>query len=72
MKEEIDFDPSKTETLNVLLNLNDKKDSKGPIGLECTIFKSTPWIIDEVEEKIQTSLGMDQLSSIYITDFDCK
>ena len=31
-----------------------------------------PWIIDDVEDKIQTALGMDHLSSLYINQFDCK
>ena len=43
VKEEVDYDPSKTETLSVrLLKVNDKE----------TISGSTPWIIDEVEDKI--------------------
>ena len=29
VKEEVNFDPTKTETLNVDLNINDKKDSNG-------------------------------------------
>ena len=29
VKEEIDYDPTKTETLNVILCINDKKDSRG-------------------------------------------
>ena len=66
VKEEVDYDPSKTEQLIVGLNLNDKKDSNGKEGLEWAIYGSMPWIIDDVEEKIQTSLGMDHLRSIYI------
>ena len=31
-----------------------------------------PWIIDDAEDKIQTSLGMEHLSSIYIEYFECK
>ena len=29
VKEEVDFDPTKTEALHVLLQINDKKDSDG-------------------------------------------
>ena len=31
-----------------------------------------PWIIDDVEEKIQNALGMNHLSSLYIKDLYCK
>lgn len=31
-----------------------------------------PWIIDEVEDKIQAALGMEQLSSLYISNLNCK
>ena len=72
VKEEVDFDPSKTEKQYVFLNLNDKKDSNGYEGVEWAIFGSMPWIIDEAEEKIQTCLGMDRLSSIFIWGLDCK
>ena len=43
IKEEVDYDPSKTEALTVEhLKVNDKE----------IISRSTPWIIEEVEEKI--------------------
>ena len=49
IKEEVDYDPSKIETLKVSsLYINDKQ----------TISLSMPWIIDDVEEKIQTALGI--------------
>ena len=31
-----------------------------------------PWIISEVEEKVQTALGMNHLNSLEITDLNCK
>ena len=31
-----------------------------------------PWIIDDVEDKIQTALGMGHLSSLEIRGLDCK
>ena len=66
VKEEVDFDPSKTEQLAVVLNMNDKKDSNSYKGLDWTILVHVPWIVDEVEEKISTALGADQLTSLYI------
>ena len=62
-KEEVDYDPSKTEALRTsCLKVNDKK----------TISGSNPWIIDEVEEKIQTSLGLDHLNSLIIDGLVAK
>ena len=31
-----------------------------------------PWIIDDVEDKIQTALGMNHLNSLEISDLSCK
>ena len=31
-----------------------------------------PWIIDDVEDKIQTALGMGHLNSLEIVYLDCK
>ena len=31
-----------------------------------------PWIIDDVEDKIQTVLGMDHLTSLNVTSLKCK
>ena len=42
VKEEVDYDPSKTEALSVTLKVNGKEAISG----------SMPWIIDEVEDKI--------------------
>ena len=42
VKEEVDYDPTKTETLNVTLKVNEKD----------TISGSMPWIIGDVEDKI--------------------
>ena len=52
--------------------MNDKKDSNGPLGLEWTILGNVPWIVDEVEEKISTALGPNQLTSLYINQIICK
>ena len=43
VKEEVDYDPTKTETLFVQLKINDQT------GI---IYGNTPWIIDDVEDKI--------------------
>ena len=64
VKEEVNFDPSKTESLIVDLNINDKP--------ECAIAVLMPWIIDDVEEKIQTALGMDNLFSLNVKSLNCK
>ena len=62
-KEDIDYDPTKTETLYVSsLKVNDKE----------TITTSMPWIITDVEEKIQTALGMGHLTSLNISSLKCK
>ena len=52
VKEEVDFDPTKIETLNVCLNLNDKRDSKGLEGYDWANIGSMPWILEDIEEKI--------------------
>ena len=62
VKEEVDYDPSKTEPLTVLLEVNDKPTIRGAI----------PWIVEEVEEKIQTALGMNHLSSLRIEQLEAK
>ena len=63
IKEEIDFDPSKTETLKVKsLKVNDIE----------AISKWTPWIINDVEEKIQDALGTGHLHSLKINSLDSK
>ena len=58
VKEEVDFDPSKTETLRVDLKVNEQED--------WAISGSSPWIIDDIEEKIQNALGMGHLHSLHI------
>ena len=60
-KEEVDFDPSKTEQLAVNLKIN---------GAE-VISVCMPWIIDEVEERIQSALGFNQLTCLEIKSLDC-
>ena len=47
-KEEVDFDPSKTESLDVILKVNEIEAISG----------SMPYIIDEVEDRIQSALGI--------------
>ena len=49
VKEEVEYDPSKTEALNVYLTVNDT----------VAISGSTPWIIEEVEDTIQSALGQE-------------
>ena len=72
VKEEVDFDPTKIETLDVCLNLNEKKDSKGLEGYDWSNVGAMPWILEDIEEKIQTALGMDQLTSLFIQNFNSK
>ena len=61
IKEEVDYDPTKTETLNVQsLKVNDKE----------SINESMPWINTDVEEKVQTALGMSHLTSLHIYQLD--
>ena len=55
-KEEANYDPSKTECLNVNLNVNNKKNSNG--NKEWAIYGSIPWIIDVLEDKMQAALGV--------------
>ena len=63
IKEELDFDPTKTETLKVYyLKVNDIVAISGPM----------PWIINDVEEKIQDALGMGHLHSIDIRNLETK
>ena len=62
MKEEVDYDPSKTEEIKVDLKINDR----------IAISESMPWIIDEVEDKIQITLGMDHLNSLEVRNLNCK
>ena len=49
VKEEVEYDPTKTEALDVELYVNDT----------IAISKPIPWIIDEVEDKIQSALGQE-------------
>ena len=44
--------------------MNDKKDR--------IIAGYVPWITDEVEEKISSALGTDQLTSLFIQTLSCK
>ena len=54
VKEEVDFDPTITESLNVDLIVNEK----------LAISGSMPWLINEVEDKIQDTLGMNYVNSL--------
>ena len=55
-KEEVDFDPSKTEILKVILKVNNIE----------AIPREAAWIIDDVDERIQSVLGLSQLSCLEI------
>ena len=39
---------------------------------ECTIEGYMPWIIDDVSDKVENSLGMEHLTSLYINYLKCK
>ena len=58
IKEEVNYDPSKTETLYVELKINDQT--------EWAISGNTPWIIEDVDDKVQTALGEEQLTILHI------
>ena len=64
VKEEVDYDPSKTDDLGITFFINDKKD--------WVIRGFVPWITDDIEDKISTTLGADQLTSLEISFFSCK
>ena len=64
IKEEVDYDPTKTESLKLDFKINDQT--------EWAISGITPWIIDEVEDKIQIALGIDNLTSLQIENLDSK
>ena len=70
VKEEADFDPTKTEPLKVYLNINDQKNNNG--GEEWAILGSMPWIIDDVSDKVETALGMNHLKSLLFRGLNCK
>ena len=63
VKEEVDYDPSKTEALCVTLDINDTQD---------VIYDSTPWIIDDVADIVESALGIEHLTSLTIIEFECK
>ena len=63
VKEEVEYDPTKIEILDVkIVKVNEKEITSG----------STSWIIEEVEDKIQTAIGMNHLSSLEIKELRCK
>ena len=64
VKEEADFDPTKTEPISVYLIINDWKDNNGEEVW--AIDGSIPWIIDDVSDKVETALGMENLTSLHI------
>ena len=72
LKEEFDEDPSKTEQLWIALNINDNEDSSGYAGKQWAILGATPWIIEDVEDKIQTALGNSPIHSIDILKMQAK
>ena len=70
VKEEADFDPTKTELLRVRLNINNQKSKDGQPLL--TIEDSMPWIIDDVSDKVDSALGVNHLTSLNIYLLICK
>ena len=62
VKEEVDYDPSKTENILVYIQINDKKNNNGQT--EWTNFGNMPWIIDDVSDKVESALGMGNLTSL--------
>ena len=68
--EEVDFDPTKTEELNVHLNINNKKDKYN--GHENVLDGTMPWIIEEIQSKIESTMGTEQLTSINIDGLNSK
>ena len=70
MREEVDFDPTKIEELNVKLRINDKKDNDNKPAW--TIDGTMPWIVEEIESKVEADLGMEQLTSFHIVSMNCK
>ena len=69
LKEEVDYDPTKTEELYVCLIINDQKENDGEE--KWAIEKSMPWIIQDVDEKVERALGTNHLTSLYILDLKC-
>ena len=49
-----------------MLNINDNKDSNGLIGLQWVILGSTPWIADDIEDKIDSAIGSTPIHSLTI------
>ena len=60
--EEVDFDPSRIESLDVRLQVNDTKVINGVV----------PWFVDEVNEKICRALGDDLPHSFSISGLSSK
>ena len=71
MKEAVDYDPTKTEELNVKLSINEKKDNENEPEW---VFDGSmmPWIIEEIESKIESALGIEQLYSLNIDSLKSK
>ena len=72
IKEEVNFDPTVTETLSISLNFNDKKCKKNGSLLKYDISGSMPWIIDDFEDKVERALGDNQLICLTIDSLRCK
>ena len=70
LKEEVDYDPSKTEELYVYLNINDQKKNNGKEIW--AIEGSIPWIIEDVDDKVEIALGMSHLTCLYISKLICE
>ena len=70
MREEVNFDPTKTEELDVKLSINDKKDiTNQPAWV---IDGPMPWILEEFESKIEAALGMEHLTGLHIESLKSK
>ena len=61
-KEEVDYDPTQTETLRVAILVNGK----------LAASESMPWIIEDFSDKVESILGMDQLTSLIVEKLNCK
>ena len=69
MKEEVDYDPTKTEELMVWLNINDQKKNNGEEIW--AVEGSIPWIIDDVDDKVESALGINYLTYLAISRLNC-
>ena len=71
VKEEVEYDPTKTEKLSVFLKINGQE-TIGTRASGASITGKIPWIIEDMEDKIQTALGMGHLNSLEISNLHSK